>query len=513
MPSIKDAIERNSRRIAAGGETQTGQGNELSDLAAVSSPPQDLPLGGGLPQRGMFPASLVLASDRSDSSREFRGAGARSATFPYQTSPQTVQNTTVIQQATASATASAATAALLLQTDGINNPNQKILNLLSGTGITLASDPTGGVTIAATSAGDGLIHGETPWETDPSAVILVDDFEAGDIASALFGSLRWAQNGQMLSPHLLTGSALTANIGAVSWDNSTSQSVAGQLLPGFAVSDAFTAAWSGLFEAANWKMIWVWQFQRAPALSSSATFAMTQKSVYIGMGFNNGSISTRPSVFAGLRYDTDTTAPAISDTTFQFEVVVNAVAGTRNNTQGTVFDTGMTPAEGKWYRLEISSVTVGTVDMSLTDGSTTFTKTGITVPQATTGAAASVTVQGQTGQLLFGTGGVVLPFSPGTNMIVSGIIGAGSAFNGTWPVTNISASSISALGGITLGNTGVTGQFSALPSMYPMVVFGNDTQATPATNAKILVDFFGFAWNPGTTGGTGTPNANLARFW
>lgn len=92
MPTIKQQVAANQTRIAAGGETGTGVGPQ--DVAATTmAPSQDLPAGGGLPQRGMFPANLTLNSDRSDSNRAFRGDGMRSSTFPF--APPTISNTIV----------------------------------------------------------------------------------------------------------------------------------------------------------------------------------------------------------------------------------------------------------------------------------------------------------------------------------------------------------------------------------------------------------------------------------
>lgn len=89
MPTINQAIVRNRKRIAQGGDTKTGIGPEMQEPIHIApTPPQDLST--GLPQRGMFAANLVLASDRSDSSRVFRGQGMRSAAFPY---PQPVIKT------------------------------------------------------------------------------------------------------------------------------------------------------------------------------------------------------------------------------------------------------------------------------------------------------------------------------------------------------------------------------------------------------------------------------------
>lgn len=96
MSKIADAVNRNAARIQAGGPT--GVQPETASAAPVAAqisavpptPPQDLPLGLGLPQRGMLPSQFVMDSDRSDSSRAFRGAGARSSAFQFPLAAQPV---------------------------------------------------------------------------------------------------------------------------------------------------------------------------------------------------------------------------------------------------------------------------------------------------------------------------------------------------------------------------------------------------------------------------------------
>lgn len=100
MPTIKQQVIANQNRIAAGGETGTGVGPQQVAPSPAPTPPQDLPAGGGLPQRGMFPADLTLNSDRSDSNRAFRGAGVRSSTFPYAASGTITS--TIVEKAQAS---------------------------------------------------------------------------------------------------------------------------------------------------------------------------------------------------------------------------------------------------------------------------------------------------------------------------------------------------------------------------------------------------------------------------
>lgn len=109
MPTIKEQVAANQARIAAGGETGTGvgPGSVQSPVTAAPTPPNDMPAGGGLPQRGMFPANLVLSSDRSDANRAFREAGVRSSTFPYAPT-STAVSTTIVEQAQASSGGSGA---------------------------------------------------------------------------------------------------------------------------------------------------------------------------------------------------------------------------------------------------------------------------------------------------------------------------------------------------------------------------------------------------------------------
>lgn len=155
MPSIQQAVAaRQNMQISA---------PRSPELASPSiSAPLDLPIGGGLPQRGMFPANFVLSSDRSDSSRAFRGQGARSATFPYQTSAPVAQKLTVETITNIIAAAMSASApitpivpvpptpsgSILLSTNSLPNPNQSALDLLSGNGMTLSVDAFGNVNIA-----------------------------------------------------------------------------------------------------------------------------------------------------------------------------------------------------------------------------------------------------------------------------------------------------------------------------------------------------------------------------
>lgn len=109
MPSIAEAISSNNQRIA--GLNAPRQFVDPESLVIPPNPPQDVPVGQGLPQRGIFAANIVLASDRSDSSRVFRGNGMRSPVFPFSPLPQlaatkpTIITTNVVTPASSSAPA------------------------------------------------------------------------------------------------------------------------------------------------------------------------------------------------------------------------------------------------------------------------------------------------------------------------------------------------------------------------------------------------------------------------
>lgn len=81
MPTIAEAIQANTNRIATQ-QNPSPQTAALTPIAIAPTPPQDLPVGLGLPQRGMFSTSVASVADRNDNARVFRGQGVRSATFP-----------------------------------------------------------------------------------------------------------------------------------------------------------------------------------------------------------------------------------------------------------------------------------------------------------------------------------------------------------------------------------------------------------------------------------------------
>lgn len=328
MASIKDSIARNKARIAAGGQTGTGIGPQ-SSLVAAPTPPQDLPIGNGIPQRGMFSADLVLASDRSDSSRAFRGQGTRSAAFPYQVQGIKKAPTIVIP----ATSAAAAAVELSLQTNGLPNPNQNLLNLVQGANVSITASPDGSVVIAG-GGGDGLIHGASIWEADPAYVILRDDFltftatTPSSNSNEQLGELGWAGYGTGTNRGSIGGGE-SGHLGQYAWSNSATSSQAMAIaLNGNTSNASYFQGGLSLLDNPSWQMTWVWKWDGL--LSGSGNFNITKKSFYIGLAgttfpstINGSGAGARPDVFVGLRYDTSATPGTLT-----LSSVANASAGT-----------------------------------------------------------------------------------------------------------------------------------------------------------------------------------------
>ena len=516
MASIQDAVNKNVQRYAAGGEPGTAPQPPATPL--ISTPPQDMPLGGGLPQRGTIPISSVNPADINDSNRMFRGQGSRSTVYPYPNRPAISSATSSVQAVTAAV--SPATAALLIQVNGAPTPVQDILDLIAGSGINLTPDATGGITIDSTSAGDGLIHGDAIWEIDPAYVLMRDDFintspAAGSLTS-FTSEIPWFAIG-VGSSGFVGGGPLPQE-GLLLLDNNGTANNMSAILPQIQAQPA-QFGWP-LLDYPGWKIIWEFEVGRLAAVSPGASFSWAQVSTYIGLanypGLSGNLVITnspRPPYFLGLRYDTDTTSPAISDTQFVFEYVMNPTAtpATRINTQGTVVATGIHPTEGNSYRLEISCTIAGSVTLLLTDGTTSFTTT-MAVTQFSTNNAPGIT-SSNTGMII-ASYTVSPPWAAGSIFTIAG--GSKADINGTWTMRPGTINPSVAVWYFTSASSGSdTGAITTVyPAMVPFVSFGNDSQATPVAGTKGLgIDYFGFVWNPGVGGGTGTPNSLLARYF
>lgn len=406
---------------------------------------------------------------------------------------------------------------LLLETLGAKNPNQSVLNL-QGTAV-VGVDAAGNVTIDG--GGDGLIHGDSIQEIDPAYVVLRDDFinvNTGGTFNSFISEFPWyASNGGSTSSVFVGGGAIPS-FGLVGISNNTTAGSCSFLLPMLQTQPA-QIGWP-LLDYPGWKLIWKFNLDLMAAGAGEGPFTWAKVSTYIGLanyaGLSSsptgGSTTPRPPFFLGLRYDTDATAPAISDTQFMFEYVTNTTAtpGTRTNTQGTVVATGISATRGAQYRLEISCVTSGQINLLLTDGTTSFSTT-MTVAQFTSSVAPSISSSG--GVASYGTT-VSFPWAAGSKVTIAS--GIHADYNGTFTLLPASLQAINAAWYSASAQTGTdTGAVTSVyPALVPFVSFGNDTTASPVANTKaIQIDFFSFVWNPGVGGGTGTPNPTKARYF
>jgi hypothetical protein len=379
---------------------------------------------------------------------------------------------------------------------------------------------------------DGLVHGDPIWVVDPSYVILRDDFLPGSYygpggpgsPNSGIGQLGW--NASAASNTTIRMGRGPNHMGEYHMGNSGSVDQI-NILTFLSPSAASTTIGWALLDYPGWQMTFVFRFHR-PIDSSSAALLpgpnFLQKAMYIGM-FNTAadySTVSRPPQFLGLRYDTSATAPAISDITMKFEVVGNPMVtpGARNNTQGQVIDTGITPAEDVYYRLDIKCSTVGVVTMSV-NGGTTATFTVPTQTIANDNASQQVGAGFGQGVVKMGTTCTpgIPPFGQGSKVLIAGLT-AGNAFLNGQQILNQATAGNQTNNDVldfpssgTQGLNGPTG-FTAtgLPAYYPMIAFGNDDTAAPTTNdCMFAIDYFGYVWNGGLAGQT--PSSTLSRYY
>jgi hypothetical protein len=399
-------------------------------------------------------------------------------------------------------------------------------------GIAIYSDGTNYFTNRG--LGDGLIHGTTPSEIDPSYSFWRDDFLFGTAAqsavgASTFGELRWDST-LGSGATILRGQGTYPNVGIEIISSGSTASTASAIFLPFAGDQgahAFNqAAALPLLDYPGWKMIWVFGWPSSRTTATASNFPLTKKQFYCGLSTvcnytsaevwePNNDVNARPPYFIGLRFDTDTTSPAISDSTFHFETVGNFNFGnTRNNTQGTAVDTGITPTEYTYYRFEMLCTAAGQIQMTLTGAGSTFTSTLSPSKVSTTGGVGSFSLTltrgnglGELNQASNATSG-----NNNFTMAVGSRVALSGATNSFYDGTVTLLFSPSVTGTYTFSLPGAPNTESSSPAVltyYPGLVpylgFGNDTQATPAS-VQLGVDFFSLVLSQGLAGVGQTPN-------
>ncbi|SRR6266446_2708161 len=414
---------------------------------------------------------------------------------------------------------------LLLETNSQRNPSQGVLNLIAGSGVQVTADRFGGVTIAG---GDGLVHGDAVWEYDGAYTILRDDFIFGNLTSGTLGDLGWT---------LGTGNTVQGlkndvfpYVGQLQFGPGTASANVGGgiVLPsaqgGTALNTWWTNAMWPLLDYPGWKLTWIFTIRRSLSANPTSTaFDATKLSVYVGLGNNGPNLfSVRPASFIGVRFDTDTSAPSIADTTYVLEATfngINSTSTTRDNNQGTrggTHNTGVSVVENAYHRLEIKCVTAGQVIVSFDGVATTFT---VTQTSNVRGTSNNITVgDGFTlfsgVPTIFTTSDGYSGAAPGTIFTVSGLTGGIVADNGTYACAGVtSPDSLEVQQSLTAGIPGGTYTVTNFPALTPLAWITNDsTGGATNTSRSLAVDYFSFVWNKGLAGAA-TPSSSNPRYW
>ena len=427
----------------------------------------------------------------------------------------------------------AANSGLLLETGGVKNPNQGVLNLQSSS-LSITADSAGNVDIEDADSGGGFNPGQVSWEEDFTSLGSgVTGITA--LANSGTGAVAMGNHGFFLlhpaasAPgNFVNASGAFPFVGYAAWTQTATVSQTGILYPASfgANSNTFApqavATWLTnllpLFDYPGWQVSFVFRLNPYLNSSSSVAFSMAKKSLYVGL-FSNNPISinsvSRPFIFFGIRFDTSTTGPSINDSFFTFEVVETLLNGavSRVNAQGATQVTTIAPSANVIYQLDITYKTAGSITMKFSNGTTSST---FTTPVAQLGQG----LGGLTAQILNGMFYVeaeavstsALPFvGEGSICTFANITtaGFGGLITGSpWIVKKVNENVQAPIALIefmspTLGNAGPSvlnstpsnSMFTAYPGVYPGVWFGNDDTASPTANtAQIEVDKIFFQW-------------------
>lgn len=368
---------------------------------------------------------------------------------------------------------------------------------------------------------DGLTHGRTPWETDPSYSTRKDDFQfngAGNIAG-YWGETAWLLVGSGLTTYLIpAGPPHAGNL--VAQISSTASNTGGAFIPNaFANSNGQQTNQSlmPILDEPGWQATWIFQWTRpfGGSVISSTAFSMAHQSFYIGFGssyMQTGTIQAyRPPMFMGLRYDTDAgfsmniqSIAAASGGTTVYTVTSTTLAGSNGLLGNSITVAGATnPANNGTFVCVASSTTTltlannagvlqsGAVGTASTQsiGDSTFMFEYVTNPYVQ--ATSRNNTQGQTfNTTVTPTEGVWYRFditSTASGTVKMTLNGNG-ATQATWSFTPTT---------VVWGDTANAGTCSAGNGG---VVMGADSTYT-ATNKNVIFNPFGFG-SQVTLGGT-----------
>jgi hypothetical protein len=356
----------------------------------------------------------------------------------------------------------------------------------------------------------------------------------GTTSAAGMGELRWEQAG-VGATYGRVNAGVYPNSGALNfWPSATTLNTGGGIVFPSTTSDENSIVQNSywpLLDSPGWKVTFVFSIMRDQNVSGGYTavaFNLTRSSFYIGLGAQatSGMVTRRPAAFFGCRYDTDTTAPSIGDTTFHLEACMNTLPTTSTtvfNAQGTnggTFDTGIIPAEGVYYRLEISCTAADSVTITLNGVGTTFTLTKVV-----SSAVGSLNIIAGNGAVQFGgtcTGTTningYLGSAPGSKFTIGGLSGGNLVDNGDYIciAQRSGLSAPNALSSTAIGAVGATFTLTGYPGLIPFASYWNDTTGAAPTVASraAAIDYFSFVWNPNLgPNAPGTPDSTKSRYW
>ena len=225
---------------------------------------------------------------------------------------------------------------------------------------------------------------------------------------------------------------------------------------------------------------------------------------------------------------------AISDSKLHFEYVTNPNGGfnnasPRNNTQGQTFNTGVTPTENSWYRLDMVCASTGVVTLTLSGGGSTlatWTVTCTTVSfgdsvgtSALAGVANGIAAlepadayfAGSMMDSFWGVGSLLTVTS--ATPAFSGITGKQVCMGGASGLTSASKGVAFYTSASSFANTHGKLVVTGYPSFFPYVSFANDTSASPTSLTKSLnIDYFSFVWNPALSTAGANLNSGYSRY-